>query len=335
MRQVSLLDVSSYLPGNRIPAEYFARDAVSGPQAWNVMFKAPAFRHHVAPGETAVDMAERAVAGLVERHGRETIRAVDAIITNTSLLDVPIYGCGGELAYRVGADPEWVIDLHNAGCVSFVYMLKLAGQLLRSEDVKSALVCNVANMAGQIYAQPETRSTPQAAIPGDGAAVALLTRSAESPIMYVETLITHELAGHMKLECGGGRKYWQPGAGELRVQFTEATVEEVLHHGIRVVPEVVRRTCRRIGADTEEIDVLVTNQPNPTFLRSWRDALGLSPKQHPDTFDECGNLFSAGIPVTLDHAIRNGTVVRASLLMLAGFAHSGDFAAAAAIRWQP
>lgn len=336
MKQISMLDVSSYLPGNPVPVEYFARFAECSDQAGSAMFKAPPHhRHHLAPGETAVDMAERALTGLVERHGREMIRAVDVIVTHTMLPDTPLYGCGGELAYRVGANPEWIIDLHNAGCVSFVYMLKLARQLLQADGARSALVCGVANMAGQIYVQPQVRKTPQAAIPGDGAGVALLTTSAESPILHVETLHRNEVAGHFRLESGDGRKYWQPGRGELRIRFSSDTVEEALHNGNRLVPEVVRRACRRIGVDTEEIDVLVTNQPNRTFLRNWREALGLPTKRHPDTFDQCGNVFGAGVPVTLDRAIREETVVSGSLLMLAGFAHTGDVAAAAAVRWRP
>ena len=37
------------------------------------MFRAPKFRHHVAEDETAIDMVERAAAGLIERHGQDTI----------------------------------------------------------------------------------------------------------------------------------------------------------------------------------------------------------------------------------------------------------------------
>ena len=47
----------------------------------------------------------------------------------------------------------------------------------------------------------------------------------------------------------------------------------------------------------------VTNQPNRVFLRSWREALEVPTERHRDTFDGCGNLFAAGIPVNLDRAI--------------------------------
>jgi 3-oxoacyl-[acyl-carrier-protein] synthase-3 len=38
------------------------------------------------------------------------------------------------------------------------------------------------------------------------------------------------------------------------------------------------------------------------------------------------------IPVTFDHAVQDGKVPAGSVVMLAGFAHAGDFAAAAAVR---
>jgi len=77
----------------------------------------------------------------------------------------------------------------------------------------------------------------------------------------------------------------------------------------------------------------VTNQPNRAFLRNWRDALELPKERHRDTFDECGNLFGAGIPINLDRAISDGQIGNGDVVMMAAFAHAGDFAGAAAVRW--
>ena len=84
---------------------------------------------------------------------------------------------------------------------------------------------------------------------------------------------------------------------------------------------------------SKDIDLLVTNQPNRAFLRNWREALELPASKHLDTFDECGNLFAAGIPVNLDRAISDGQVKPGDVVMMAAFAHAGDFAGAAALRW--
>ena len=83
---VSLLDVSSYLPGDPVPAEYYAQFADSDDLRDSLMFRAPKFRHHVAPDETATDMIERAAAGLIERHGEEIVVGADVLITAVARL---------------------------------------------------------------------------------------------------------------------------------------------------------------------------------------------------------------------------------------------------------
>jgi 3-oxoacyl-[acyl-carrier-protein] synthase III len=82
---VSLVDVSSYLPGEPIGADYYAQFADSDELRENLMFRAPSFRHHVARDETAIDMVERAAQGLIERHGRDVIENVDILISHTQL----------------------------------------------------------------------------------------------------------------------------------------------------------------------------------------------------------------------------------------------------------
>jgi 3-oxoacyl-[acyl-carrier-protein] synthase-3 len=99
------------------------------------------------------------------------------------------------------------------------------------------------------------------------------------------------------------------------------------------VPEVSYAWCDLIGLPPKDVDFFFTNQPNRVFLRNWREALELPPERHVDTFDECGNLFAAGIPVNLDRAVREGRVKRGDTVLMAAFAHAGDFAAAAALRW--
>ena len=85
---VSLIDVSTYLPGEPIGADYYAQFAESDDLRDNVMFRAPKFRHHVAEDETAIDMVERAAAGLIERHGQDTIANVDVLIASLSAQQV-------------------------------------------------------------------------------------------------------------------------------------------------------------------------------------------------------------------------------------------------------
>ena len=332
-RPVSLIDVSTYLPGEPLGADYYAQFAESDDLRDNVMFRAPKFRHHVAEDETAVDMVERAAAGLIERHGHDTIAGADILITHTQMPDMPFYGGGGEMAHRLGMKPNWVLDLHNGGCAAFVLGMKVARNLIASGEGETALIAVAQNAAGQAFDQPTVRRKAQASVPGDGAAVGLVTLSDESPILDIECRTYGEFAGDMTLAVDPSRKWWQPGPGELHIGFTESKITKVLARGNRQVPEVSYAVADRIGVKPKDLDLLVTNQPNRVFLRNWRDALELPKERHVDTFDECGNLFAAGIPVNLDRAISDGTLKKGDVVMMAAFAHAGDFAGAAAVRW--
>ena len=333
MSQISLTDVSTYLPGEPIDAEYYAQFADSDDLRDNLMFRAPRFRHHVAPDESAIDMVERAAEGLIQRHGQDVIANVDVLITHTQMPDMPFYGAGAGIAHRLGMRPSWVIDLHNGGCAAFVLGLKVARQLLTSGEGRSALITIAQNAAGQVFDQPGVRRKAQASVPGDGAAVGLVTLSDQSPILDIECRTYGEYAGDMTLAIDPPRKWWQPGPGEGCIGFTESKITKVLARGNRQVPEVALAVCDRIGLSSKDIDLLVTNQPNRVFLRNWREALEVPHERHRDTFDECGNLFGAGIPVNLDRAISDGQVRPGDVVMMAGFAHAGDFAGAAAVRW--
>ncbi|WP_019932586.1 3-oxoacyl-ACP synthase III family protein [Nocardia sp. BMG111209] len=330
---VSLADVSSYRPGEPVPAEYFTRFHETGDSGNAVMFNPPRFRHHVAVGESPADMAEQAIAPMLARHGAELLDEVDILIVHTQLPETWFVGNGGEVAARLGIVPEWLIDLHNGGCASFVYAVKLAREIMQSTPAKSALIVNIANTAGQLFDQDQVRPLAQAAVPGDGAGVAWLTRSDHSPILDIEARHLPQYAGEMTLVSDPPRRHWQSGPGQMHIGFTEAGIAKVLNRGNEIVPEVARAVCGRLEVPPGDVDLLVTNQPNRKFLENWRDSLGVPAERHPDTFEECGNLFGVAMPLTFDHAVTSGQVPDGSLVLFAGFAHAGDFAAAAAVRW--
>jgi 3-oxoacyl-[acyl-carrier-protein] synthase III len=330
---VSLIDVSTYLPENRVPAEWYAKFAGTDDLRDNLMFRAPEYRHHAAFDESNTDMIVRATEGLVARHGADVLADVDVLLTHSQLPDLPIVGSGGEVAHRLGIDPEYIVDVHNGGCAAFVQMLKLARQLLLSGAGSTALIACAQNAGGKIFEQDQVRRLAQSSVPGDGAAVGLLTLSDSSPILDIECRYYGEYAGDMTLASDPPRLWWQAGPGEGYVSFNEAKIMKVLARGNREVPEVALAVCDRIGMKSKDVDLLVTNQPNRVFLRNWNEALEIPRERHRDTFHECGNLFAVGIPVNFEAAINDGQVKAGDVVLMAGFAHAGDFAGAAAIRW--
>ncbi|MFI0738199.1 3-oxoacyl-ACP synthase III family protein [Streptomyces sp. NPDC021100] len=338
LHDVSLLEVASYLPGEPVGTEYFLahreQDGAGEESGAETMFKAPRFRHQVDRDETPADMMEKAATALAERVGRDAVRGVDVVLTNTLLPEVPFTGPGAEVAHRLGIRADWVIDAHNGGCASFVHLLRLARVLVGTGQARSALLLNVQNCAGPVMTQSEVRTLPEAVIPGDGCGAALVAASAESPVLGIRVAHHGEYTRDCGLTLSDGRKYWEPGTSQMHVGFTPGRVKDIVERGNRLVPDVVSGLCAELGLETGDLDVLITNQPNRMFLEQWRTRLSLDPARHLDTFDRFGNLFGAAVPITLDHALREGRIPDGSLLMLAGFAHAGDFAGAAAVRWR-
>jgi 3-oxoacyl-[acyl-carrier-protein] synthase-3 len=330
---VSLIDVATYLPENRVPAEWYTQFSGDDDLRDNPMFRPPEFRHHAADDESNVDMIERAVAELVARHGADVLGEVDVLLTHSQLPDLPILGAGGEVAKRLGINPEWIVDVHNGGCAAFVLMLKLARQLLTGGAGRTALIAVAQNAAGKIFEQDQVRKLAQASVPGDGAAVGLVTLSDSSPVLDIECRYFGENATDMTLAADPARRWWEAGEGQGYVGFNEGKIIKVLARGNRQVPQVVRAVCDRIGVKPGDVDLLVTNQPNRLLLRNWNEALGISPERHRDTFGECGNLFAVAIPVNFEAAVLDGQIGAGDIVMMAGFAHAGDFAGAAAIQW--
>jgi 3-oxoacyl-[acyl-carrier-protein] synthase-3 len=154
-----------------------------------------------------------------------------------------------------------------------------------------------------------------------------------SPILSISQHCQPEFAADMVACADDGRRYWEPGMSPISIRFTDARVASIIERGNRIVPQVVSEACRAAELQPKDVELLITNQPNPIFLRNWREALELPKERHHDTFDQYGNLFSAGIPINLEDALSRGKLLHGGILAFGGFSHAGDYAAASIIRW--
>jgi 3-oxoacyl-[acyl-carrier-protein] synthase III len=328
-KTIGLVGVASYLPERVVTNEFFA----AGAAARRGMFTAPTTRRHVRRDETAAEMIATASTRLFDKLRLTPDRDVDILFTNVAVPDQAFTGCGADVARRIGCRPRWVIDLHNTGCVAFIYMMDLARILLGATDARGALLCTVQTAAGRIFSDRDVRKKSQAPVPGDGCGVGYVAVSDASPILSVVHRCQPECASDMVVSADDGRHYWEPGTTPFSIGFTDERVASIIERGNRIVPEMIVEACRKAGLATREIELLVTNQPNPIFLRNWREALELPPEVHHDTFDKYGNLFGAGIPINLEDALACGKLAGGGVLALGGFSHAGDYAAAAIVRW--
>jgi 3-oxoacyl-[acyl-carrier-protein] synthase-3 len=332
MKTVSLVGAASYLPPRIVDNAFFEDNGADRP---HVMFRGVKQRHHVSRDETASDMIVHASRKLAERLNLNLNQDVDILMTNVTCPDQAFTGCGADVARALGIRPGCVLDVHNGGCVSFIAMMGLAQALMSTSGARTALLCNVQNAAGRLFGNEQTRKLKQARIPGDGCGVGYLVASAECPVKAIVQHNHCEYAGDMAIVRKDGSLWWEPSTACTYVDFNEAKLSHIMSRANRIVPEAVREACRRAELPTSAIGTLITNQPNGLFLRNWREALQVPADRHVSTFERHGNLFGAALPICLEEAIDSGRLKADSHLVLGGFAHAGDFAAAAVIHWKP
>lgn len=331
MKTMSLIGAASYMPRQIVENEFFpGGDEERG----NTMFHGVKQRHHVSRDETASMMIVQAARKLAGRLNLDLQKDIDILMTNVTHPDQPFTGCGAEVGKALGCRPDWILDLHNGGCVSFIAMIAQAQALMTCHGAKTALLCNVQNSAGRLFAHEQTRKLPQARIPGDGCGVAYFTASAESQVKAVVQRNYCEYAGDMAVVREDGSAWWEPSLACGYVDFTENKIFRIMSRANRIVPEAIREACRRAELPTGAIGTLITNQPHQIFLRNWREALQVPPERQVATFERHGNLFGAALPICVEEAIESGRLKVDSHLVLGGFAHAGDFAAAAVIHWK-
>ncbi|MEU5977244.1 3-oxoacyl-[acyl-carrier-protein] synthase III C-terminal domain-containing protein [Streptomyces sp. NPDC047315] len=333
---VGIVGTGSYLPHEPIDLEhYLAAGLELSPMDRGPLFRPPQRRHHVKPGDRASELIERAALPMFDRLGLDPARHVDLLLTNVLLPDDLFTGSGADTAHRLGIAPRTVLDVHNGGCASFQYMMEIAATFVGAGRARGVLVANVQNTAGQIFEQDGNRFKQHSLVAGDGCGVAYLAAGAETGgrLLGVRTRNTPSTARDIGMATDDGRHYWESGPSVLDVRFDPAVTKDTVEFGNRIVPELVRELADECGFDVADVDAFITNQPNRIFLRNWRTELDIEEERHLNTYDRYGNLYGAAVPVTLHDAVTRGRIAPGDLVVTAGFAHAGDFAAACAFRW--
>lgn len=317
------------MPEQVIMNDYFGEEEI---RKTNRMFSGTSERRHMGRHELASDYLATATTRLVARLGLNVQSDIEMIVTNVSIPDEPFTGCGAVINKKIGGSAKWIFDVHNTGCISFLYLADLVHTYMQAKNVKSAIICVAQTAGGRIFGQEDTRQLAQSAIPGDGFAVAYVTNNMERPFLTFEFENYPEFSEDMKSSFKG-RQWWESRDSSGQIDFNENKSAMIIGRGNKVVPNMIKKVCKNINIKHTDIDYLITNQPNTNFLRNWREAISLPQERQLQTFDQYANLFGAAIPVNLATFVKNKTIKSGDLICLAGFSHACDYSAAALIRW--
>ena len=296
----------SYLP-ERIVTNADLAERVDTSDAWIVERTGIRQRHLAAPHETAAFMATHAAEAALEHAGAKPAD-VDAIILGTSTPDQAFpatalavqaaLGCGG-----FGFDV-------SAACSGFVYGLSIADAMIRSGQIRGALV-----IGSEVYSRIlDWSDRGTCVLFGDGAGAVFLrglppgdygpargilsthlhAQGDLGPLLYVDGAVGRpDLSGHLRMN---GR--------------------EIFRHAVAKLAAVVDEALAANGLSHADVDWLVPHQANLRIMDAMGRKLGLPPERVVVTVDRHANTSAASIPLALAEAWQAGRLRRGDLLVL-------------------
>src|SRR5262245_27324377 len=325
MPGAQIVDVANFMPERIVPvtADLIGEDSP--------FYHGVRERRFASPDYLSEDLGTLAAKRLLERTGTRAYE-IDMILVSCIFTDTFWPGIGPAIQHRIGARNATILNI-DTSCASYRSGLNAARAYVESGQCRKVAVVTVTNFISRLVEHQRRKS---GAPLGDGASATLVAAGTSSYLASYER--SHgEHYGIFRFEPdlvdGVFRNYWERSCGPITVRFSEEMINQIRDNAQRLVPEAVLECLRRADRPTDQVDLLVTHQPNDLFLADWRKRIGIhAPRVH-DTLAKYGNMFQGTIPVTLADALEAGRVKKGDIVAMGTFSNGGDFVSALTIRW--
>lgn len=274
-------------------------------------------RHLAAPGETASDLAARAIEKLFSDQQIDR-NSIDFLLFCTQTPDYPLPTTSCLLQNRLGLATRCGALDFNLGCSGYVYGLAMADGLIQSGVAKRILLVTAETYSKYIDADDRSLRT----IFGDGAAATLVTASSERSLWGFQFGTDGSGADMLLVRDGGSRdaqdalrprhrKRWNSRLYMDGPSLINFTVEAIP----RLIDEILAANQRELG----EIDRFILHQATRKMLEQLTERMGVAPERVPIDMAEMGNTVSCTLPILIDRMRQRGELRSDAVNMLVGF----------------
>lgn len=330
MLRAQIVDIARFMPERIVRADE-GLPKNEDPLTQNEWFRPPMERRFASPQYSTAELGAKALQNLIARTGINAAD-IDLILCSSILTDLFTTGSGTEIQALVGVKNAGVMQI-DTGCASYLSMLNAARAFIESGMYKKVVVVTATNFISRLK---DFRASPKSRVLGDGASATLVV-SGESSFLSSHERSFGENYGILtcspQKKPGRAKGYWEPGAGSLEVAFSIRMVERLRKNAIELVTNAVNKVIADAGLEKNEVDLLITHQPNLGLINAWRESIGIGAPRVFDTFNSYGNMFQSSIPVTLSEAIDQGVLLPGMNLCLGTFSNGGDFVSAMVLKW--
>jgi len=300
-----IVGTGSYLPAQILTNDELAK-RVDTNDEWIRTRTGIRQRHIAAPTEKTSDLALAAA--------REALAAanlapaeVDLIVLATTTPDMVFPSTACILQDKLGTRNGPAFDV-QAVCSGFVYGLSLADLMVKSGQVRNALV-----VGAEIYSRIlDWSDRGTCVLFGDGAGAVVLAPAAEPGILSAHL---HADGHYRDILAVPGTVAHGAVSGTPLLTMEGNTV---FKFAVKVLAEVAQEALAANGMTTAAIDWLIPHQANIRIMEATAKKLHVSPERMIATVDRHANTSAASIPLALDLAVRDGRIRPGQHVMLLG-----------------
>ncbi|MGD8963211.1 MAG: beta-ketoacyl-ACP synthase III [Desulfobacterales bacterium] len=329
MESIRILGTGSHVPPKRLTNDDLQKMGLDTTDEWIRKRTGVAERRIADPDVTAADLGCAASQKALKAAGL-TAKDIDLIIMATITPDTCCPSAANWLQAKLDAPQAVTFDV-TAACSGFIFGLNVAEQYLRNKNSKRVLV-----VASEIMTRTldwTDRST--CILWGDGSGAAVLTLGTEG----------HELlSSHIHTDGANGQDLLLPGGGSKTTPICHESVEEGRHYlnmieanlsfrvAVRHFIDAINEALESNNLNVADVDWFIPHQANIRMFQNIARSLKIPFERFYLTLQKYGNISSASCAISLDEAVRDGSIKVDDLICLPVFG-GGLTWGSALIRW--
>lgn len=329
MQSIRILGTGSYVPSQVLTNFDIERMGLDTSDEWIVKRTGIRERRVAAPHEATSDLAHHAARKALSMAGLEPAD-IDLIIVATITPDTCCPSAANWLQAKLDAPQAVTFDV-TAACSGFIFALNVAEQYLKNKTCRTVLVTAAEVMTRTL----NWKDRATCILWGDGAGAALLTLGDQGPEI---------LSTHLHTDGASGQDLLLPGGGSKTTPITHESVDQGRHSlemvsanmsfrvAVRHFSECILEAAECNGVALDAIRWIIPHQANLRMFQAISKFLQIPFEKFYVTIHKYGNISSASCAISLDEAVRDGSIQRGDLVCLPVFG-GGLTWGSALIRW--
>ncbi len=299
---VSIASTGSYVP-DRVLKNTDLEKMVETSDEW-ITTRTGIKERRISEGETTSDMATEAV--LRALNGKTSPEDVELIVVATATPDAFFPSTACKVQSKIGNKGAVAFDI-SAACTGFIYALYVADSIMRSKNVRRAVVVGAERFSKIVNWKDRTTCI----LFGDGAGTVLLEHS--------------DNEGVLGFDIGADGSYGEllavpsVGSNEEYPFYVRMKGNEVFKIAVRTMVDSIGRVLEKTGIKPDDISLLIPHQANIRIINAVAERVGIPREKVFVNLDRYGNTSAASIPIALDEAVRGGRTKRGDLVLMTAF----------------